>query len=155
MVPPPITDDYYMVLEVEQTATLELIVKSYRRLALKLHPDRNNKQNTTQAFQRVCQCFGAKLIFLSINVLLYVLTSDIKARTSLRDIEGRKQSSSLRPHLPLPYTKIPLPSNHKSTMSAFCFDFTARSTQRSCANRCASKVEGTTWCTMADQEECL
>lgn len=46
-----------MVLEVEQTATLELIVKSYRRLALKLHPDRNSKQNTTEAFQRVCVNF--------------------------------------------------------------------------------------------------
>ena len=69
MVPPPITDDYYMVLEVEQTATLELIVKSYRRLALKLHPDRNSKQNTTEAFQRVCQFSGAKLIFLSIIML--------------------------------------------------------------------------------------
>ncbi|KAI4228051.1 MAG: hypothetical protein L6R40_008165 [Gallowayella cf. fulva] len=51
MVAPPITDDYYMVLEVEQTATLELIVKSYKRLALKLHPDRNTKQNATAAFQ--------------------------------------------------------------------------------------------------------
>lgn len=32
----PITEDYYMILGVEQTATPELIVSSYRRLALKL-----------------------------------------------------------------------------------------------------------------------
>ncbi|KAL8863857.1 MAG: hypothetical protein Q9198_010284, partial [Flavoplaca austrocitrina] len=51
MVPPPITDDYYMVLEVNQTATLEFIIKSYKRLALKLHPDRNTKQDATAAFQ--------------------------------------------------------------------------------------------------------
>ncbi|KAL8861140.1 MAG: hypothetical protein Q9178_002356 [Gyalolechia marmorata] len=51
MVPPPITDDYYMVLEVEQAATPELIIRSYKRLALKLHPDRNTKQDATEAFQ--------------------------------------------------------------------------------------------------------
>ncbi|KAI4279281.1 MAG: hypothetical protein L6R38_005075 [Xanthoria sp. 2 TBL-2021] len=51
MVPPPITDDYYMVLEVKQIATLELIIKSYKRLALKLHPDRNSKLDATEAFQ--------------------------------------------------------------------------------------------------------
>lgn len=69
MVPPPITDDYYMVLEVNQTATLEFIIKSYKRLALKLHPDRNTKQDATQAFQLVCQLFRAKLILLSIILL--------------------------------------------------------------------------------------
>ncbi|KAL8991624.1 MAG: hypothetical protein Q9169_007808, partial [Polycauliona sp. 2 TL-2023] len=51
MVPPPITEDYYMMLEVEQVATLELIKQSYKRLALKLHPDRNAKSNATAAFQ--------------------------------------------------------------------------------------------------------
>jgi DnaJ-class molecular chaperone len=44
-----------MILEVDQTAGLELIIKSYRQLALKLHPDRNPSCNTTAEFQRVCQ----------------------------------------------------------------------------------------------------
>ncbi|KAH8601090.1 hypothetical protein B0O99DRAFT_589170 [Bisporella sp. PMI_857] len=51
MAPAPITEDYYMVLEVGQTATRELVIKSYKRLALKLHPDRNAKQDATEAFQ--------------------------------------------------------------------------------------------------------
>ena len=55
MAPSPITDDYYMVLEVEQTATRELIVRSYKRLALKLHPDRNAERDATEAFQLVRQ----------------------------------------------------------------------------------------------------
>jgi curved DNA-binding protein CbpA len=42
-----------MVLEVGQTATSELITKSYKRLALKVHPDRNAKHNATEAFQLV------------------------------------------------------------------------------------------------------
>lgn len=152
--PSPITNDYYMVLEVEQTATPELIIKSYKRLALKLHPDRNAKHDATESFQLVCQFSGAKLILLSI-IILSVLKSNIKARTSLRDIEGRKQTPSLRPHLPLLHTKTPLSSKHTNTTSASCFDSTTRSTQRSSAYRRASKVEARTWCTMADQEECL
>ena len=33
--------DYYSVLNVKKTATLEEIKKSYRQLALKYHPDKN------------------------------------------------------------------------------------------------------------------
>ncbi|PQE06064.1 hypothetical protein CJF30_00005023 [Rutstroemia sp. NJR-2017a BBW] len=51
MAPTTITEDYYMILEVVQTATPGQIIKSYRRLALKLHPDRNAKHNATEAFQ--------------------------------------------------------------------------------------------------------
>jgi DnaJ-class molecular chaperone len=55
MAPSAITEDYYMILEVDQTAGLELIIKSYRQLALKLHPDRNPSRDATAKFQRVCQ----------------------------------------------------------------------------------------------------
>ena len=58
MAPAPITEDYYMVLEVGQTATPELVIRSYKRLALKLHPDRNTKRDATEAFQLVCQFSG-------------------------------------------------------------------------------------------------
>ncbi|TGO38201.1 hypothetical protein BHYA_0080g00490 [Botrytis hyacinthi] len=51
MAPVQITEDYYAVLEIEQTATQDLIIRSYRRLALKLHPDRNDKADATEAFQ--------------------------------------------------------------------------------------------------------
>lgn len=55
MAPSPITEDYYAILEVEQTARPELITKSYKRLAFKLHPDRNTKRDATEAFQMVSQ----------------------------------------------------------------------------------------------------
>jgi curved DNA-binding protein CbpA len=55
MAPSAITEDYYMILEVNQTAGLELIIKSYKRLALELHPDRNPSRDTTAEFQRVRQ----------------------------------------------------------------------------------------------------
>jgi len=55
MAPSPITEDYYKVLGVVQTASTELIIRSYKRLALKLHPDRNANQDATESFQLVCQ----------------------------------------------------------------------------------------------------
>lgn len=48
-----ITEDYYTILEVDPTAGRELIVRSYKRLALKLHPDHNRRSDATEAFQRV------------------------------------------------------------------------------------------------------
>jgi curved DNA-binding protein CbpA len=60
MVSPPVTEDYYLTLEVVQTATLEIIVRSYRRLALKLHPDRNAAPNATETFQLVSHMYGAQ-----------------------------------------------------------------------------------------------
>jgi curved DNA-binding protein CbpA len=47
-------EDYFEILEVAHEATVEVIVKSYKRLALKLHPDRNARHDATAAFQRVC-----------------------------------------------------------------------------------------------------
>lgn len=61
MVPSPISEDYYMILEVEQTATAQVIVRSYRRLALKHHPNRNDKPDATEVFQRVGQLPRMKL----------------------------------------------------------------------------------------------
>ncbi|KAH9208348.1 DnaJ domain-containing protein, partial [Leptodontidium sp. 2 PMI_412] len=58
MAPAPITEDYYVVLEVQQTAAPELIVRSYRRLALKLHPDRNAKHDATEAFQLLGRAYS-------------------------------------------------------------------------------------------------
>lgn len=46
-----------MVLEVEQTATPELVKSSYKRIARKLYPDRNTKHDATEAFQLVRQSF--------------------------------------------------------------------------------------------------
>jgi curved DNA-binding protein CbpA len=54
MAPVDITDDYYAIVEVPNTATLEVIKKSYRRLAIALHPDKNpHKPDATASFQLV------------------------------------------------------------------------------------------------------
>lgn len=46
--------DYYAVLEVSNIATIEVVTKSYRRLAKIRHPDKNLKADSTAVFQLVC-----------------------------------------------------------------------------------------------------
>jgi DnaJ-class molecular chaperone len=54
MAPVEITDDYYAILEVHHMASANDIKKSYRRLAILQHPDKNqNKPDATASFQLV------------------------------------------------------------------------------------------------------
>ena len=44
-------DDYYAVLEISNTATLEVVNQSFRRLAKIRHPDKLREGGSTAAFQ--------------------------------------------------------------------------------------------------------
>lgn len=58
MAPVEITDDYYDILGVSNTATIEVITSSYRRLALDRHPDKNrNNPGATAAFQLLSNAY--------------------------------------------------------------------------------------------------
>jgi DnaJ-class molecular chaperone len=50
--------DYYKILEVENNASQEDIKKSYRKLSLKYHPDKNNNSPESQAqFQKIGEAY--------------------------------------------------------------------------------------------------
>lgn len=57
MAPTVATEDYYSILEVEQDASLDEIKQSYRRLAVRLHPDKNQAHDATAIFQRLALAY--------------------------------------------------------------------------------------------------
>ena len=46
-------EDYYSILEINKNANLTEIKKSYRKLALQYHPDRNKAANASRLFIRI------------------------------------------------------------------------------------------------------
>jgi DnaJ family protein B protein 12 len=74
-------DDYYKILGVEKTATDVEIKKSYRKLALQFHPDKNAAPGAPEAFKKIGNAFST--------------LSDPNLRESY-DLYGPKVSSGVR-----------------------------------------------------------
>ncbi len=49
--------DYYKVLEVSESADQETIKKSYRKLALKYHPDKNSESGAEERFKKIAEAY--------------------------------------------------------------------------------------------------
>lgn len=53
------SDDYYKILGVDKKASTEEIKKSYRKLALKYHPDRNpNNKEAEEKFKKISEAYA-------------------------------------------------------------------------------------------------
>jgi len=50
--------DYYLMLNVEKTATQDEIKKAYRTLALQYHPDINSGDEAEETFKRISEAYG-------------------------------------------------------------------------------------------------
>mmetsp|Transcript_10601 Transcript_10601/g.20853 ORF Transcript_10601/g.20853 Transcript_10601/m.20853 type:complete len:241 (+) Transcript_10601:185-907(+) len=50
--------DYFVVLGLERTASEKEVTKAYRKLALKLHPDKTSLEGAEEAFKRVATAFA-------------------------------------------------------------------------------------------------
>ena len=52
------SDSFYNVLELDESAGIDEIKKSYRRLSMMYHPDRNkNNQDATAKFQKISEAY--------------------------------------------------------------------------------------------------
>ncbi|KAM3580368.1 hypothetical protein VKS41_007035 [Umbelopsis sp. WA50703] len=71
--------DYYSILDLESSANDHEIKKSYRKLALRWHPDKNSSPEAAEKFKEICQA--------------YEILSDPEKRR-LYDNRGHKPSTS-------------------------------------------------------------
>lgn len=49
--------DYYEILGVSKEATEDEIKRSYKKLAIKFHPDKNQSEHAAEAFKKVNRIF--------------------------------------------------------------------------------------------------
>ena len=75
--------DYYEVLGVTKTCDVEEIKRSYRRLAMKYHPDRNQRDGKAEAEIRFKECSEA-----------YEVLSDPTKRKRLRPVRPCRRSAA-------------------------------------------------------------
>ncbi|MCD9645157.1 DnaJ, sub C member 18 [Datura stramonium] len=52
-----IKKDYYTILDLEKSCSVEEIKKAYRKLSLKVHPDKNKAPGSKEAFKKVSKAF--------------------------------------------------------------------------------------------------
>ena len=50
--------DYYAIMGVSRNATDEDLKKSYKKLAIKFHPDKNHAPQASEAFKKVSKAYS-------------------------------------------------------------------------------------------------
>ena len=74
--------DYYNILKVNKNATDDDLKKSYRRLAMKWHPDKNpnNKKEAEAKFKQISEAYEASLSFPSFSLFCFSIKLSIQEK---------------------------------------------------------------------------
>ena len=71
--------DYYEILGVSKDASDSDLKKSYRKLALQFHPDKNKAPGAGEAFKSIGNSFAVRRwLFSFYKVFLYIIKFDCK-----------------------------------------------------------------------------
>ena len=60
--------DYYEILGVNKSASETELKKSYRKMALQFHPDKNKAPGAGEAFKAIGNAFAVSFFFLSLGL---------------------------------------------------------------------------------------
>ena len=61
--------DYYEILGVQKSATESELKKSYRKMALQFHPDKNKAPGAGEAFKAIGNAFAVRTILSQVGTL--------------------------------------------------------------------------------------
>ena len=77
--------DYYNILKVNKNATDDDLKKSYRRLAMKWHPDKNpnNKKEAEAKFKQISEAYEASLSFPSFSLFCFSLFVSLRRKKKM------------------------------------------------------------------------
>ncbi len=109
------TKCYYEILSISKTATDDDVKKAYRKLALKLHPDKNNAPGADEAFKGVC--FAATSVCLAATSVCFAATSVLLCHILLHT-NNHNPTDPLRDpntHIHCTHTHCPHPPTHPPT----------------------------------------
>ncbi|AEQ33006.1 J domain-containing [Acanthamoeba polyphaga mimivirus] len=80
--------NYYDILEINKNATLQDIKKSYKKLVIKYHPDKNLNKNTVNKFQQIqnaYQCLSNDKKRKEYDVSKYINNTNINFNFDIND----------------------------------------------------------------------
>ncbi|XVJ67174.1 MAG: DnaJ domain-containing protein [Lacibacter sp.] len=103
--------DYYAILEIDETASLEEIKLAFRQQAIKWHPDRNPNKDTTRIMQLINEAY---LILKDTDARNrydreYQFFKGFKTTTAPKEEHREKQQEEAKQRKPAEETKKPQP----------------------------------------------
>ncbi|KAG2398438.1 hypothetical protein LR48_Vigan468s009400 [Vigna angularis] len=99
--------DYYAILGLEKSCSVEEIRKAYRELSLKVHPDKNKARGSQDAFNKISEAYKS--------------LKDAHSRSTHDQTNGPRQRRTSPP--PRPNSPLPRPSGMENPKRSQVNDF--------------------------------